>query len=652
MFSTATNPYDELIVKATDENLASEDWALNIEVCDKVSGEGENGARQAVAALTKRLSHRNPNVQLYALELANTLAQNCGKELYGELSSRGWTGALDRLVNDRTTAAPVKKKALSYIKSWAKQFEDTGDPNLGIMGELYDQLRAKNFNFDEAEPQHEDAAEARQRQEDEELQRVLELSKQDKGGRTSYNYQPSNPSAGGSSSSAPNHNVGGSSSSSSRPYQQQQQQQYQAPQPVYNPPAPQPEPEQPLDINTATRVRALYTFTSAEVGELNFERGDYIKVLDRGFKEWWRGACNGKIGIFPVTYVEAVPEPSPRELQEEAQEEARVFASLGLVDQLLQTLKGIDPSRGDRIDDRPEIEEMYQASVGLQEQINSLIKKYSDQKAELEHMNANFLRAIRQYEELRNPAPPPAAYGYAPQQPSQADPYAQGGYQQYPQQQAPPRQQAPAQSFPQQQPYAPQGQGQPQYSPQPHPQSQYNPEPQPQSQTQGYPQQSPDGHYGSAPPQAFPQAQPAPAVAPVEQQPQLGQYYQQRAVSSSSVNRIPSGAASIPGLPLPPTEPIRQNTEPGVAGLGAGSDPQAEHKKAWDDYYRQQAQNQLSHPQSLAPGQGGQPQGYAPQAHDDPHTQNVYGQSPYAPAQGQGIDGVTQGINRMSVHGA
>jgi signal transducing adaptor molecule len=75
--------------------------------------------------------------------------------------------------------------------------------------------------------------------------------------------------------------------------------------------------------------------------------------------------------IFPVTYVEAIAEPTPRELQEEAQEEARVFASLGrsrfsqtsiglmgsgLVDQLLQILKGIDPSRGDRLDDRPEIE--------------------------------------------------------------------------------------------------------------------------------------------------------------------------------------------------------------------------------------------------------------------------------------------------------
>ena len=44
--------------------------------------------------------------------------------------------------NSQATAGPVTKKALAYIKAWAKQFEETGDPNLGLMGELYDQLRA------------------------------------------------------------------------------------------------------------------------------------------------------------------------------------------------------------------------------------------------------------------------------------------------------------------------------------------------------------------------------------------------------------------------------------------------------------------------------------------------------------------------------
>ena len=62
----------------------------------------------------------------------------------------------------------MKKKALGYIKAWAKQFEETGDSNLGLMGELYDQLRAKSMSsshrtelildhtFDEPEPVPED----------------------------------------------------------------------------------------------------------------------------------------------------------------------------------------------------------------------------------------------------------------------------------------------------------------------------------------------------------------------------------------------------------------------------------------------------------------------------------------------------------------
>lgn len=39
----ATNPYDEVVTKATDENLTSENWQLNLDVCDKVTTEGSSG---------------------------------------------------------------------------------------------------------------------------------------------------------------------------------------------------------------------------------------------------------------------------------------------------------------------------------------------------------------------------------------------------------------------------------------------------------------------------------------------------------------------------------------------------------------------------------------------------------------------------------
>ena len=57
-----------MIAKATDENLTSENWEYIMDVVDKVGSE-ENGGKDAVASLIKRLAHRNANVQLYTLEV-------------------------------------------------------------------------------------------------------------------------------------------------------------------------------------------------------------------------------------------------------------------------------------------------------------------------------------------------------------------------------------------------------------------------------------------------------------------------------------------------------------------------------------------------------------------------------------------------------
>ena len=57
------------------------------------------------------------------------------------------------------------------------------------------------------------------------------------------------------------------------------------------------------NVNIVTRVRALYTFEPTEPGELAFDKGDVIKVVDRGYKDWWRGQIKGRTGIFPVNYV-------------------------------------------------------------------------------------------------------------------------------------------------------------------------------------------------------------------------------------------------------------------------------------------------------------------------------------------------------------
>lgn len=58
-----------------------------------------------------------------------------------------------------------------------------------------------------------------------------------------------------------------------------------------------------LPLTSVSRVRALHNFEGTEQGELTFEKGDIIKVVDRNYKDWWRGQLKGRTGIFPVNYV-------------------------------------------------------------------------------------------------------------------------------------------------------------------------------------------------------------------------------------------------------------------------------------------------------------------------------------------------------------
>jgi len=63
--------------------------------------DGEISARNVVGAILKRLAHRNANVQLYSLSLAESLSKNCGKNLHAEIASRAFTQGLEKLITDR-----------------------------------------------------------------------------------------------------------------------------------------------------------------------------------------------------------------------------------------------------------------------------------------------------------------------------------------------------------------------------------------------------------------------------------------------------------------------------------------------------------------------------------------------------------------------
>lgn len=101
----------------------------------------------------------------------------------------------------------------------------------------------------------------------------------------------------------------------------------------------------------ASRVRALYDFAPTEAGELPFQKGDIIRVLDSVYEHWWRGELKGEAGIFPVNYVEILPDRTPDDIQREAELEARIFAQATNIDKLLSKLRGLDASTDNLAED-------------------------------------------------------------------------------------------------------------------------------------------------------------------------------------------------------------------------------------------------------------------------------------------------------------
>jgi signal transducing adaptor molecule len=237
-------------------------------------------------------------------QLANALSQNCGTKMHRELASRAFTDALLRLANDRNTHQQVKAKILERMQEWAEMFSK--DPDLGIMNDQYHKLRNQNPNLHPpSAPSKSRLTDVDRKKEEEELQMALKLSIQDKASQAQAKAQQQPAPEAGSTQSQPAQ--------------------------------PQAVPSG-TTAATVSRVRALFDFQPSEPGELQFRKGDIIAVLESVYKDWWKGSLRGQTGIFPLNYVEKLSDPTPEELQREAQMEAEVFAEIKNVEKLLTLL--------------------------------------------------------------------------------------------------------------------------------------------------------------------------------------------------------------------------------------------------------------------------------------------------------------------------
>ncbi|KAL1917204.1 uncharacterized protein VTP21DRAFT_4860 [Calcarisporiella thermophila] len=452
MFRSTTNTFEEPIASATSENLTSENWQLILEVCDKVHN--ANDARDCIAVVQKRLQMANANVQLYTLTLTEALVKNCGVELHREVASRAFTSLLVKLAKDKANHERVRTRILELVQQWSHEFRS--DPSLGIMEETYQSLRQQGFVFPSPQKPKKEytQTELDRQKEEEELQLALALSLSESEKHSSrHGYQP---------------------------------QQHKMPDKPK-------EPEQPQKVS---RVRALYDFVPTEQGELGFQKGDVIRVLESHYRDWWKGQLQGRIGIFPVNYVEFLQDPTPEDLVREAEMESQVLSESKNIEDLVEMLSSVDPQK-DNFSENERLQTLYNRVLTIRPKLVKLIEKYSQRKDELISLNDKFLKARGTYDQLmeasisRYSGQPPAHHAHHAQNYGS---YPPQGYSSAPASTAP---------YSPSVPFAPLA-----------PESQYPP-PYPPQQPHGYGEGYPPGPVGGYPPQhSAPRQDPSAGYAP------------------------------------------------------------------------------------------------------------------------------------------
>uniref|UniRef100_A0A673KD61 Target of myb1 like 2 membrane trafficking protein n=1 Tax=Sinocyclocheilus rhinocerous TaxID=307959 RepID=A0A673KD61_9TELE len=146
-----SSPVGQCIEKATDGSLQSEDWTLNMEICDIVN-ETEEGPKDAMRAVKKRLNgNRNFREVMLALtgrdSVLETCVKNCGHRFHIHVANRDFIeGVLVKIITPKSNPpAIVQDKVLSLIQAWADAFRSC--PDLTGVVHIYKELKRKGIEF-------------------------------------------------------------------------------------------------------------------------------------------------------------------------------------------------------------------------------------------------------------------------------------------------------------------------------------------------------------------------------------------------------------------------------------------------------------------------------------------------------------------------
>nr|XP_023647634.1 target of Myb protein 1-like isoform X1 [Paramormyrops kingsleyae] len=143
-FST---PVGQRIERATSSSLPTEDWALNMEICDIVN-ETDEGPKEAVRAIKKRIvGNKNFREVMFALTVLETCVKNCGHRFHVLVSNREFVeGVLVQAILPKNNPPMIlHDRVLSLIQAWADAFRSS--PSLMGVVSVYEDLKRRGLEF-------------------------------------------------------------------------------------------------------------------------------------------------------------------------------------------------------------------------------------------------------------------------------------------------------------------------------------------------------------------------------------------------------------------------------------------------------------------------------------------------------------------------
>ncbi|XP_050431727.1 signal transducing adapter molecule 1 [Adelges cooleyi] len=365
-----SSSFDADVEKATSGTSTTEDWALIMEICDKVGASSVN-SKDCYKSIVKRLNNQDPHVVLQAITLLDACINNCGKNFLLEVASRNFEQEFRKLLA-KNVQQKVAEKLKSVLKKWAEN-EFKNDPQLSLIPSLYSKLKQEGIDFSlVSDPHTSNASKSKDLvtlQEVDDIAKAIELSLRE----TDRSTQKKNTF----------------------------------------------EVDRRANLK---KVKALYDFEAAEDNELSFSAEEIIYVLDSSDPNWWKGYTDKHLeGLFPANFVTTdltiakdtaeIVNVKKTKVKHSAEDYKSVEIDESKIDSLLQLLREANPE-----DDSTDTEEMLilEAQVNamtpmIEAQLEQLDKKHS----QLTQLCTELLEAVKLYNIFMK-EPPAAAYGPKP----------------------------------------------------------------------------------------------------------------------------------------------------------------------------------------------------------------------------------------------